>query len=45
MRLRGDLNAELAEKRDEKSGTMGSSPGDVRAGNAASMQNDSMGYC
>jgi len=45
MRLRGDLNAEVAEvteKRDGKSGTIGSSPKDGCVGNAASTWNGSM---
>jgi hypothetical protein len=45
MGLRGDFNAEVAEvteKREEKSGTKGSSVGDGCVGNAASMWNGSM---
>ena len=45
MGLRGDFNAEVAEvteKREEKSGTTGSSPKDGCVGSATSMGNGSM---
>jgi hypothetical protein len=45
MGLRGELNAEVAEvteKREGKSGTIGSSPKDGCVGNAASMWNGSI---
>ena len=45
--LRGDFNgevAEVAEKREEKCGTMGSSPKDGGIGKATSIKNGSTGY-
>ena len=47
MRPRGDFDAEVtkvAEKREEKCGTMGSSPKEGGIGKATSIKNGSAGY-